>query len=71
MSIRTEQIVTEFIINGQKHEYPVTSEYAQIVDGRTYLKLCRRSAVVRRMLAVQVDADCSRNDPCGFWHGPT
>ena len=54
---------SEFIINGQKHEYPVTNDHAKIVDGRTYLKLCRRSTVVRRMLAVQVDVDCSRNDP--------
>ena len=53
---------SEFIINGQKHEYPVTNDHAKIVDGRTYLKLCRRPAVVRRMLAAQVDADCSRND---------
>ena len=63
MSIRTERFVMKFIINGQKHEYLVTSEHAKIVDGRTYLKLCRRSTVVRRMLAVQVDVDCSRNDP--------
>ena len=62
MSIRTERFVAECIINGQKHEYPVTNDHAKIVDGRTYLKLCRRPAVVRRMLAAQVDADCSRND---------
>lgn len=63
MNITSDRFVVEFKIGDQKHEYVVSSEHARIVDGRTYLKLCRRSTVVRRMLAVQADVDTSRNEP--------
>ena len=63
MSITSERFVVEFKIGEQKHDYVVTNEHARIVDGRTYLKLCRRFTVVRRMLAMQANADSRRNEP--------
>lgn len=63
MNITSKQFVVEFKIGDQKHDYFITSEHARIVDGRTYLKLCRRSTVVRRMLAVQADVDNLKNEP--------
>ena len=63
MNITSKQFVVEFKIGDRTHEYVMTSEHARIVDGRTYLKLCRRSTVVRRMLAVQADVDNLKNEP--------
>ena len=63
MNITSEKFTVQFKIGDQQHDYAVSSEHARIVDGRTYLKLCRRSTLVRRMLAVQADVDTFRNEP--------
>ncbi len=70
MNITSKQFVVEFKIGDQTHEYCITSEHARIVDGNTYLKLCYRSTVVRRMLAVQADVDTLGMSLCGPWRGP-
>ena len=63
MSITSEKFTVQFKIGDQQHDYALSSEHARIVDGRTYLKLCRRSTVVRRMLAMQADVDDLKNEP--------
>lgn len=63
MSITSEKFTVQFKIGDQQHDYALSSEHARIVDGRTYLKLCRRSTVVRRMLAMQADVDTLQNEP--------
>ena len=63
MNITSEKFTVQFKIGDQQHDYALSSEHARIVDGRTYLKLCRRSTVVRRMLAVQADVDTLKNEP--------
>ena len=71
MSITSEKFTVQFKIGDQQHDYALSSEHARIVDGRTYLKLCRRSTVVRRMLAMQADVDDRKNEPLrGSCHGP-
>ena len=63
MNITSEKFTVQFKIGDQQHDYALSSEHARIVDGRTYLKLCRRS--IRRMLAVQADVETLRNE--GVW----
>ena len=63
MKITSGKFTVQFKIGDQQHDYALSSEHARIVDGRTYLKLCRRSTVVRRMLAMQADVDTLQNEP--------
>ena len=52
MSITSEKFTVQFKIGDQQHDYALSSEHARIVDGRTYLKLCRRSIVVLSLIHI-------------------